>query len=163
VLPSGKRIPGLKLDHARQLALMHALVCFAHIAAGNTFTTAELYGNASAILIPRWESSTLTRKPGSISMPPPTPRVEERNQNTKPIEKPFEIAQRAEALLTHKESGWADLAVGLGVATGRRISDRAQIDYEKSKERQLRTFNNQLAREREKGGEAAEKNILTSY
>ena len=43
VLPSGKRIPGLKLDHPRQLALMHALVCFAHIAAGNTFTTAELY------------------------------------------------------------------------------------------------------------------------
>src|SRR5260370_13002695 len=43
VLPSGKRIPGLKLDHPRQLALMHALVCFAHIAAGSTFTTAELY------------------------------------------------------------------------------------------------------------------------
>jgi hypothetical protein len=43
VLPSGKRIPGLKLDHPRQLALMHALVCFAHIAAGNSFTTAELY------------------------------------------------------------------------------------------------------------------------
>jgi hypothetical protein len=43
VLLSGKRIPGLKLDHPRQLALMHALVCFAHIAAGNTFTTAELY------------------------------------------------------------------------------------------------------------------------
>jgi hypothetical protein len=39
----GKRIPGLKLDHPRQLALMHALVRFAHIAAGNTFTTAEIY------------------------------------------------------------------------------------------------------------------------
>jgi hypothetical protein len=38
-----QRIPGLKLEHPRQLALMHALVCFAHIAAGNTFTTAELY------------------------------------------------------------------------------------------------------------------------
>ena len=50
-------------------------------------------------------------------------RVEERNENTKPIEKPFEIAQRAEALLTQKESTWADLAVGLGVATGRRISE----------------------------------------
>ena len=37
VLPSGKRIPGLKLDHPRQLALMHALVRFAHVAAGNTF------------------------------------------------------------------------------------------------------------------------------
>jgi hypothetical protein len=43
VLPNGKRIPGLKLDHPRQLALMHALVRFAHIAAGSTFTTADLY------------------------------------------------------------------------------------------------------------------------
>jgi hypothetical protein len=43
VLSSGKRIPGLKLDHPRQLALMHALVRFAHVAAGSTFTTAELY------------------------------------------------------------------------------------------------------------------------
>jgi hypothetical protein len=43
ILPNGKRIPGLKLDHSRQLALMHALVRFAHIAAGNPFTTKELY------------------------------------------------------------------------------------------------------------------------
>jgi hypothetical protein len=43
ITSSGKRIPGLKLDHPRQLALMHALVRFAHIAAGNTFTTAELH------------------------------------------------------------------------------------------------------------------------
>ena len=43
VLPNGKRIPGLKLDHPRQLALMHALVRFANIAAANTFTTQELY------------------------------------------------------------------------------------------------------------------------
>jgi hypothetical protein len=43
VLPGGKRIPGLKLDHPRQLALMHALVRFAHIASSSTFTTAELY------------------------------------------------------------------------------------------------------------------------
>jgi hypothetical protein len=43
ILPNGKRIPGLKLDHPRQLALMHALVRFAHIAAGNTFTTKELH------------------------------------------------------------------------------------------------------------------------
>ena len=43
MLPNGKRIPGLKLDHPRQLALMHALVwCFSHIAAGSAFTTAEL-------------------------------------------------------------------------------------------------------------------------
>ena len=50
ILPSGKRIPGLKLDHPLQLALMHALVCFAHIAAGNTFTTAELYPYVLAAL-----------------------------------------------------------------------------------------------------------------
>jgi hypothetical protein len=42
-LPNGKRIPGLKIDHPRQLALMHALVRFANIAAANTFTTQELY------------------------------------------------------------------------------------------------------------------------
>jgi hypothetical protein len=43
LLPSGRRIPGLKLDHPRQLAGMHSLVRFAHIAAGGRFTTAELY------------------------------------------------------------------------------------------------------------------------
>ena len=39
ITSTGKRIPGLKLDHPRQLALMHALVRFANIAAGNTFST----------------------------------------------------------------------------------------------------------------------------
>src|SRR6266436_4368330 len=43
ITPAGKRIPGLRLDHPRQLALMHALVRFAHIAAGNTFTTADIH------------------------------------------------------------------------------------------------------------------------
>ena len=43
ITASGKRIPGLKLDNPRQLSLMHALVRFSHIAAGNGFTTAELY------------------------------------------------------------------------------------------------------------------------
>ncbi len=43
ILPSGQRIPGLKLDNPRQLALMHVLVRFAHLAAGSTFTTAEIY------------------------------------------------------------------------------------------------------------------------
>ena len=43
ITATGKRIPGLKSDHPRQLALMHALVRFAHIAAGNTFTTAEIH------------------------------------------------------------------------------------------------------------------------
>jgi hypothetical protein len=46
VLANGKRIPGLKLDHPRQLALMHALVRFAHIVAGSTFTTADIYQHA---------------------------------------------------------------------------------------------------------------------
>ena len=43
VFANGKRIPGLKLDHPRQMALMHALVRFAHVAAGSTFTTGEVY------------------------------------------------------------------------------------------------------------------------
>lgn len=50
ITPTGKRIPGLKLDHPRQLALMHALVRFAHIAGGNAFTTAELYPRILAAL-----------------------------------------------------------------------------------------------------------------
>jgi hypothetical protein len=50
VLPNGKRIPGLKLDHPRQLALMHALVRFAHIAAGDTFTTTRLCPLVTEIL-----------------------------------------------------------------------------------------------------------------
>ena len=50
VLPSGKRIPGLKLDHPRQLAVMHALVRFANIAAGGQFTTADLYQPALEVL-----------------------------------------------------------------------------------------------------------------
>jgi hypothetical protein len=50
VLPTGKRIPGLKLDHPRQLALMHALVRFSSIAGQGTFTTAELYTRTVAAL-----------------------------------------------------------------------------------------------------------------
>jgi len=46
ILPSGKRIPGLKLDHPRQLAVMHSLVRFANVAAGGRFTTADLYAPA---------------------------------------------------------------------------------------------------------------------
>ena len=49
-LPNGKRIPGLKLDHPRQLALMHALVRFAHVAGGDTFTTSDLHPRAAAAL-----------------------------------------------------------------------------------------------------------------
>lgn len=45
ITATGKRIPGLRLDHPRQLALMHALVRFAHVAAGNSFTTAEIHSH----------------------------------------------------------------------------------------------------------------------
>ena len=48
--PNGKRIPGLKLDHARQLAVMSSLVRFSHVAAGDTFTTAELQAAAAEAL-----------------------------------------------------------------------------------------------------------------
>jgi hypothetical protein len=50
VTPSGKRIPGLKLDNPRQLALMHALVRFAQIAAGGTFSTGEIRPHVAAAL-----------------------------------------------------------------------------------------------------------------
>ena len=43
ILANGKRIPGLKLDQPRQLALMHSLVRFCHLAAEGTFTTKDLY------------------------------------------------------------------------------------------------------------------------
>ena len=46
ILPGGRRIPGLKLDHPRQLAVMHSLVRFSNIAACGKFTTADLYGPA---------------------------------------------------------------------------------------------------------------------
>jgi hypothetical protein len=59
VTPAGKRIPGLKLDHPRQLALMHALVRFAHIAGGNTFTTAELHPEVIKALGCRTEQYSL--------------------------------------------------------------------------------------------------------
>jgi len=43
VMANGKRIPGLKLNHPRQLAVMHALVRFSNVAAGGRFTTTDLY------------------------------------------------------------------------------------------------------------------------
>ena len=49
-LANGRRVPGLRLDHPRLLALMHVLVRFAHIAAGSTFTTAELHPYAAEAL-----------------------------------------------------------------------------------------------------------------
>jgi hypothetical protein len=50
VLPNGKRIPGLKLDHPRQLALMHALVRFSHIAAQDSFSTTEVHADTAEAL-----------------------------------------------------------------------------------------------------------------
>jgi hypothetical protein len=50
ILPNGKRIPGLKPDHPRQLALMQALVRFSYIAAASTFTTKELHVHAAEAL-----------------------------------------------------------------------------------------------------------------
>jgi len=47
---NGKRIPGLKLDHPRQLAVMSSLVRFSHVAAGDTFTTKELQTAAAEAL-----------------------------------------------------------------------------------------------------------------
>jgi hypothetical protein len=49
-LPNGKRIPGLKLDHPRQLALMHALVRFSHLAAQDSFSTAEVHADTAQAL-----------------------------------------------------------------------------------------------------------------
>jgi|SRR5579864_6906420 hypothetical protein len=45
LLDNGKRIRGLKTNHPRQLALMHALVRFTHFAGGGIFTTTQLLPN----------------------------------------------------------------------------------------------------------------------
>jgi hypothetical protein len=50
ILASGKRIPGLRLDHPRQLAVMQALVRFSHLAAGRTFSMAELHAPVAEAL-----------------------------------------------------------------------------------------------------------------
>ena len=50
ILPNGKRIPGLKLDHPRQLALMHALVRFSHLAAQDSFSTSEVHPDTAEAL-----------------------------------------------------------------------------------------------------------------
>jgi len=47
---NGKRIPGLKIDRPRQLALMHSLVRFSHVAAADTFTTKEVHIEAAEAL-----------------------------------------------------------------------------------------------------------------
>jgi hypothetical protein len=50
ILPSGKRLPGLRLDHPRQLAVMHALVRFSYIAAGGIFRMADLHAHVAQAL-----------------------------------------------------------------------------------------------------------------
>ncbi len=79
VSATGKRTPGLKLDNPRQLALMHALVRFSHVAAANSFTTTELYPHVRDILgaaaspytfaSPRYDLSKLRVK-GLVEKPP---------------------------------------------------------------------------------------------
>jgi hypothetical protein len=43
ITSSGKRIPGLKLDNPRQLAVMQALVRFCHLAIGDSVTTKQIH------------------------------------------------------------------------------------------------------------------------
>jgi len=50
VLANGKRVPGWKPNHRRQLAVMQSLVRFSQIAAGGTFSTAEIHPHAVAAL-----------------------------------------------------------------------------------------------------------------
>ena len=47
VLANGQRIPGLKLDQPRLLSLMHALLRFSHIAAGDCFSTKEIHADTA--------------------------------------------------------------------------------------------------------------------
>jgi DNA-binding transcriptional ArsR family regulator len=47
ILSNGKRVPGLKLDHPRQLALMQALVRFSHIAAEDSFSSSEIHADTA--------------------------------------------------------------------------------------------------------------------
>jgi hypothetical protein len=63
VMENGKRIPGLKIDHPRQLAVMHALVRFANIAAGSQFCTRDLHGHVAEALGVTTDQYTL----GSLS------------------------------------------------------------------------------------------------
>jgi hypothetical protein len=50
VLANGKRIPGLRPDHPRQIALMEALVRFSHLVSGGIFTTRELHPETLHVL-----------------------------------------------------------------------------------------------------------------
>jgi hypothetical protein len=50
VTSSGKRIPGLKLDNPRQLAVMQALVRFCHLATGDNFMTKQVHPGVAEAL-----------------------------------------------------------------------------------------------------------------
>ncbi len=57
ITATGKRIPGLKLDNPRQLALMHALLRFAQIPPANTFSTAKFIRTSSPPSVARRSST----------------------------------------------------------------------------------------------------------
>ena len=59
IMPNGKRIPGLKIDNPRQLAVMHALVRFANITAGSQFQTKALHSHVAEALGMTTEQYTL--------------------------------------------------------------------------------------------------------
>ena len=67
-------------------------------------------------------------------------RVEDRLQNTRFLTNPDAIVERAETLLSSKTSTWADLAVGLGVVIGRRLSELLGLDQARTKDRVLDSF-----------------------
>jgi hypothetical protein len=85
ITATAKRIPGLKLDNPRQLALMHALVRFAQIPPANTFSTGEIYPHVIAALSCtaeqytlaslRYDLSSCARKALSKSCPAPAATV----------------------------------------------------------------------------------------
>jgi hypothetical protein len=59
VSPSGRRTPGLKLDDPRLLAVMHALVCFTHLAGAGCFRTTELHKTVAEALGKTTDTYTL--------------------------------------------------------------------------------------------------------
>jgi hypothetical protein len=63
ILANGIRIPGLKLDPPRQLAVMHALVRFANLAAGEGFHSTDVRRSKLSASTPRntrWPRSATT-------------------------------------------------------------------------------------------------------
>jgi hypothetical protein len=73
VLPNGKRIPGLKLDHPRQLALMHALLRFSHIAAeSKTVGCSPTAQRCSVVRFPYMVARVVTKAACTSETPQPT-------------------------------------------------------------------------------------------